>query len=225
MQVSYIASAGIHVRGLLLTLGPLSMSLWGDLERVTSENGVFAGHSESDMLRLLEELHAKHNMRFLGDGSTPVNDTQARLFETSFRQDHQLSEEQFTAIVDIFDRSGVGDQWRSQGSIPHGHPRRTRPGGAGRPCFTADRRQCCGRSLRVRWISATLYERDNCRPAWNLVKDCKGAGGCGARYLYDRTVLPGRVGEEACSWHVFQPWVGGAVPPFHSSKSGTTTGS
>ena len=191
------------------------MSLWGDLATATSEYGVFAGSPENRMLVLIQSVHTHDNMRFLEDG-TPVNRELFSIFEKSFRDHHGLSEDQFTAILDIYDRSGLRESWNGA-EIPHA-PIGGVPDRSMRRCFVDDRKLCCGRVLRVRWISATVYENDDVYDAWNVVKDCRH--GCRTRYLFDRKILPGTVGGDPASFHVYKAWTSGELPAYVSNKSG-----
>lgn len=194
------------------------MGLWDALHTVTSihEDCLFHGWPNTTMTVILQELEANRIMRFDALGR-PVSEAQRCMFERSFRSNFSLSSEQWSCIVDIADRYPLGDiQLARLAALPtpvHG----ARPNYV-RRVFASDRVKCCGRTLRVRQVSATVYARDECFAAVNLVKSCRF--GCGARYFFDRKVLRGTYGAEQCDWHVFESWSQGELPGFIASKSG-----
>ena len=160
-------------------------------------------------MELLSAVKSHQAMRFASDG-TPVSRTLSDLFQADFRSSFNLSEEQYYTILRMFDLSGLqsaGVDWAVRGTDSHM-----------RRCFVSDKTSCCGRLLRVRWVSATVYERDEVHQAWNVVKSCKN--GCGTRYFWDRKVMPGFVSGAPVYWHAFRAWSDGCVPAYICSKSG-----
>lgn len=191
------------------------MGLWADLNRVTLEDGPFAGYSETRMMVLLQELTSHDNMRFDNLGR-PVSEAQQGMLERSFRDHFHLSAEQWSCITNIHDRSDLTDISSARvASLPTPMPGQ-RPTYV-RRIFAAQRVRCCGRVLRVRWVSATVYCRDECYASWNLVKSCRQ---CRARYMFDKKVLSGQYGGEQADWHIYKSWDDGELPGYVGSKSG-----
>ena len=182
---------------------------------MTSDNGEFANFGETQMILMLQELTSHSNMRFDSDGN-PVSESQRGIFERSFRDHFNLSAEQWACLTDIHDRCALGDIASARAdSSPT-------PVAGGRPAyvrrvFASERTRCCGRLLRVRWVSASVYTRDDCYAAWNLVKSCRR---CRTRYMFDKKVLSGLYGGRHADWHVYNAWVDGRVPAFVATKSG-----
>lgn len=192
------------------------MPLFEDLHRVTAPSGVFHGTPPTSMIVMLQHLRQHNSMRFTEDGR-PESATVTGLFERRFRENFSLSAEQYDCIVGVFDRAPIDDIPTAIGaSIPAPLPG-TRPRYMVR-AFSPDKTTCCGRALRVRSIWATVYTKDECYPAWNFVKSCRS--GCRRRYMFDREVVPGTYFGAPCSWHAFNPWPVGPLPPFTSTKSG-----
>lgn len=193
------------------------MSLWADLQHGTSHPyGVFRDRSETEIIVLLQELRAHSNMRYTPQGHS-AQQTIRGIFERSFRDHFDLSGEQYRCITAIFDRCSLSDIPAALGAAIPPTPVGARPNYT-RRCFVADEDKCCGLTLRARYISATVYERNDCYPAWNMVKQCRY--GCGTRYHFDRRILLGTRGGRPCSWHVFRPWTAGIIPSYVASKSG-----
>lgn len=165
---------------------------------------------------MLQHLRQHSNMRFTGEGR-PESVTVTGLFERSFRANFSLSAEQYDCIADMFDRSPIDDIPTAIGDSIPAPPPGTRPQSMHR-AFAADKTRCCGRALRVRSVWATVYTKDDCFPAWNLVKSCRH--GCRRRYMFDRQVIPGLYAGAPCSWHAFTPWARGSLPDYCSTKSG-----
>lgn len=192
------------------------MSLFADLHRITSPEDVFHGTSPTQMIVMLQHLRQHNNMRFTDDGR-PESVTLSGLFERNFRANFSLSGEQYDCIVDVFDRAPIEDiPTAIDASIPPPVPGR-RPQLMTR-AFKSDMTSCCGRALRVRSVWATVYTKDDCYPAWNLVKTCRF--GCKTRYMFDRRIIPGVYLGAPCSWHAFKQWDLGELPSFVSTKSG-----
>ena len=194
---------------------PGAMPLWSDLLRVTGDGGEFEGWPNMQMMVMLQHLRAQHNMRFLDDGTTAVSETLSGLHERTFRYHFSLSGEQYSCITQIYDSCDIGD-------IPVAYGASIPPPVVGvqpvfrRKCFTSSRNVCCNKMLRVRYKSATVYERDSVYPAWMIVKSCRD---CGARYLFDRRILRGVMDSSPCAVHLFNAWSDGEIPEFVASKS------
>jgi len=160
------------------------------------------------MMELLSAVHAHQAMRFADDGAL-VSRSLSELFRQDFMTSFQLSELQYSAIVQMYDLSGLraaGVDWAVRGTDSRM-----------RRCFLARETLCCGRMLRVRWVKATVYEQNECHTAWNIVKTCRY--GCGTRYFWDRKVMPGTADGASVYWHAFRPWTTGEIPPYVASKS------
>lgn len=192
------------------------MGLWEELQRITgSENAAFHGFDDTTMIVMLQELSSHANMRFDSEGR-PLSLSQRNMFETSFRHNFHLSPEQFTCIADLHDRFSLDDITSARAAaLPS-------PVVGGRPAyvsrvFSSSRTMCCGRTLRVRCVFATVYGRDSCFPAWNIVKTCRE--GCGARYWFDRKVLGGTFEGNPCDWIIYNAWGDGSVPTHIGTKS------
>lgn len=192
------------------------MTLFADLHRITAVTGLFHGTSDTEMIVLLQHLRQHNHMRFTEDGG-PESVTLSRLLEQRFKDNFSLSSAQYDCIVDVFDRSPLEDIPTAIGaSFP-------RPAEGSRPqylsrTFTSDRTRCCGRALVVRSKWATVYAKEDCYPAWNMVKTCRF--GCGTRYMFDKRVVPGVYHGKQCDWHLHNAWSDGDLPPFIASKSG-----
>ena len=77
------------------------MGLWGELHRVTSrDDALFHGFTDTSMIVMLQELSSHKNVRFHGQGH-PVSESQRNMSESSFRDNFNLSSEQFQCIVDF----------------------------------------------------------------------------------------------------------------------------
>lgn len=103
--------------------------------------------------------------------------------------------------------------------------------------FATHVRDCCGSTMRVRKMQATLYGRDTCKSVWHLVKDCRL---CKTLYYCDKRVLRGEINlhpvdgvddpldpanplnNHGCRWHEYYAWHDGRQPKYVCSKSGRT---
>jgi len=194
------------------------MTLWSDLARATGEGGEFEGWPSTQMILMLQHLRVQSNMRFSDDGQTSVSQTLRGLHERSFRKHFHLSGEQYSCITRVFDSCDVGEITAAYGaSIPP--PENGLPSGFRRRCFSSDKKTCCGKVLRVRYKSCTVYERDDVYAAWMVVRSCRT---CGARYMFDRRILRGQVEGSSCAIHLFSAWGDGEIPEHIASKAGTT---
>lgn len=193
-----------------------TMTLFSDLHRITAVHGPFHGTSDTDMIVMLQQLRQHNRMRFTADGR-PESATLSRLFKQSFKDNFHLSSAQYDCIVDVFDRSPIEDIPTAIGASFPRPVEGVRPQYLSRT-FASGRTRCCGRALVVRHKWATVYLKDDCYPAWNIVKTCRF--GCGARYMFDKRVLPGVYDGGQCDWHVHNPWTDVELPLFIGSKSG-----
>lgn len=140
-----------------------TMPLWSDLARATSAaDGVFAGRTDSSLIDLLEYIRELDLMRYLPDG-TPESITSSGLFERNCRGRFNLSSEQYSTITDIYDRCDVRltPNVREAATVDRRPILGTDASPPRRRVFAADRTECCGRRLWVRWVSCTVYERDD----------------------------------------------------------------
>lgn len=192
------------------------MPLFSDLHRITALDGLFHGTPDTQIIVLLQHLRTHNHMRFAADGR-PESATLSALFETRFRENFDLTSEQYHCIVDVFDRNPIEDIPAAIGASfnrPGTHPQQQYR----RRTFKSERVQCCGRALRVRWVSATVFLKDDCYAAWNIMKSCRH--GCGTTYCFDRRIIVGEYDDGPCRWHLYNAWSDGELPPFISSKSG-----
>lgn len=194
----------------------INMSLFWDLHQITGPGRVFHGFTSTRMIVLLQHLRQHDHMRFAADGR-PESRSLSRRFERTFRENFALTPEQYECIVDVFDRAPIDDIPSAIGaSIP-------RPVPGERPhymlrTFKSDKTRCCGRALRVTYVWATVFLKDDRYPVWNVVKKCRS--GCGARYMFDRRIIRGVYDGGQCLWHMYAAWSGGTPPLFIANKSG-----
>lgn len=179
--------------------------------------GEFEGWANADMMRMLAHLKRQHNMRFLGDGEA-VSETLRGTHERSFCDTFQVSSEQYACITHLFDAVGkddipTGASVADTPSVP------TQASLRRRRCFTPDINVCCGRWLRVRHKSGTVYERDRVYPVWVTYKSCRS---CKRRYLFDKTLFEGSLEGAPCVFHVYRSWSDNKIPLYVGSKSGRT---
>lgn len=155
-------------------------------------------------------------------GGGPVNLTQTRRLEASFRRQFDLTSTQFKYLTDLYDRGKAGDVFaafqtsRRRPSVAGATP----PACGRRRFFASDTKECHGELLQVSFRKATVYDRNECFETINVVKACRG---CGTRYHFDKRVVPGDLSGNACHWHIFDPWADGKLPLYIASKSGKVT--
>lgn len=193
------------------------MSLWEEVAVVTSHaGGLFHGYSPLRLMVMFQSLADSRIMRYTTDvGAT--NKSQRKDFESGFQSNFELTESQFQCLAGIYDRNEIGDvRSACEKSLP-ASTSGVRPTHV-RKCFAPDKSACCGHALRVSTRLATVYGRDECFSAWNVVKTCRR--GCKRRYFFDKTLLRGNLDGVECAWHVYHPWEGGHMPEYIASKSG-----
>ncbi|CAN0260625.1 unnamed protein product [Pylaiella littoralis] len=88
--------------------------------------------------------------------------------------------------------------------------------------FGVDEVACCGRTMRVYHIMATLVHFGVNHSVWHVAKRCRGA--CGSTWNLNKRTFGGTYGDQQqpCVWHEFYPFTGGRVPKYFANKSGKT---
>ncbi|CAM9544470.1 unnamed protein product [Ectocarpus fasciculatus] len=161
-------------------------TIWAELASATAADGVLHGLPPGRLLSMFQLLADNETMRRTTDGVS-VSARQRGIFERSFMARFAVSPLQFGCVAALFDQyegSGIIDALRNG-------PPPTLPGQRPafvRRCFGPDVTYCCGSTLRVRLVMATLYCREGCFPAWHVVKECNR--GCGTTYYAVRPHTP-----------------------------------
>lgn len=187
------------------------MTLWEELARLNSEtDSPLYGVEPQYVCVMFSALANLHNMRFTHDGR-PKNKTQTREVEKNFCESYNMTKEQYKCITGLFDKGRVGNVHMAyQASLDSP--------GVVRQYFDCDKTTCCGRTLQVRYVMATVYTRNDCFQTKHAAKSCRA--GCGANYYLNKCVIAGFVGDKACTCHLFYPWSDGQIPRYITSKSG-----
>lgn len=154
--------------------------------------------------------------RAAGGGSANV--TQRRMLQGRFCEQFGISTPQYERLLTLCDSGGLDDFIPVDVGVSLPAAPSIRP--VNPLMFLGNAESyCCGRSMRVREIVATVYDVGSCTGAVHVVKTCRGH--CGVTYYYNKRVLPGIIGPDnlRCNHHVYDSWVDG-IPDYVASKSG-----
>lgn len=216
----------------------LGMPIFADLHLATSDGGLLHGIAPARVLAMLEALDELETMRTLPDGR-PCSRQQRDMLSSSFRAHWGLTPEQYTCLCRLLDEGALRNMRSTRESAVPPTPLGIPPAYVTK-CFAAHINSCCGSTMRVRKIQATLYGRDRCVSVWHLVKDCRN---CKTVYYCDKRVLRGEINlhppqlgpdeddpldpgnplnNQGCRWHEYYAWENGRCPMYVFSKSGRT---
>jgi len=200
-----------------------TLPIFGDLHTATSIGGVLHGIAPARVLAMLEALDDLENMRTLPDGR-PCSRLQRDMLASSFRSHWGISPEQYSCVCHLLDQGDLRNMKYTRTSAVPPTLLGVTPAYVAK-CFATHLSGCCGSTMRVRKIQATLYGRDTCMSVWHLVKDYRH---CKTVYYFDKRVLRGEISHhplnqsgpdeddpldpanplnnQGCRWHEYYAW-------------------
>lgn len=193
------------------------VTLWEELVSVSSASDSPLHDVEPQYVMVMFSALANFQNMWVTKDGRPKNKTQTRRLEKMFKQHYDITSRQFKCLSALYDTGKVGNvtllyQATLQPSIDGVDTEFVRQ------YFESDKTTCCDRTLQSRFIKATVYTRNDCFKTEHVSKTCRA--GCRAKYYLNKVVVPGEVGDAACSWHIFSAWTDGTIPQYIASKSG-----
>lgn len=203
------------------------MDLFEECARAQSTEGdPLQGFEPTRLLVLFEHLANQLNARFTSF-EQPCSLRQTRDFQDGFCAHFGLSALQYQRLLELFESCGrpaVGAAYRD--SHPE-HVDGIRPTYC-RRYFGVDAVHCCGKTMRVRYVIATVIEVSESYPAMHIVKECQGD--CKSSWYLNKRTYRGEMDDpdggpldaQGLLFHEFYPFEGGETPLYTASKSGRT---
>lgn len=203
------------------------MDLFEECARArTTPDDPLHGFEPTRILVIFEALANQLNVRETTFGQ-PCSERQIRAFARGFCTNFDLTIAQYHRLVSLFDECGrpaIGAAYRAS------HPEQVsgvRPQYCRRH-FGVDAVTCCGKTMRVRYVLATVIELSESYAALHIVKECQGD--CRSNYYLNKRQFRGVVDDpeggpmddQDLVFHEFYPFYGGETPAYIASKGGKT---